>query len=57
MGSTADACAGLIQKQLNSVGVPSVADILSNLDSETLGKHIASHYVNLLLIILRLTGL
>ncbi|CAE7209979.1 unnamed protein product, partial [Symbiodinium sp. CCMP2456] len=33
-GSTAEHCAGIMQKQLNSIGVPSVADLLADMDTE-----------------------
>ena len=36
-GCTAEHCAGLIQKQLNSIGMPSVADLKAELDREMLG--------------------
>ena len=33
-GNTAEHCAGIMQKQLNSIGVPSVADLLADMDTE-----------------------
>ncbi|CAE7248261.1 unnamed protein product [Symbiodinium sp. CCMP2456] len=35
-GCTAEHCAGILQKQLNSIGVPSVSDIVAELDREKL---------------------